>query len=48
MQTGNHRGLDQIGGCNGGEKWLNSGYIFLSGPTGLADGLDMGYEKSGD
>lgn len=35
MQTGNHRGLDQIGVCKGGEKWLNSGDIFLTDPQDL-------------
>lgn len=48
MQAGNHRDLDQIDGCKGGEKCLNSGYVFLAGPTGLADRLDMEYERSGD
>lgn len=44
VNQADHRSLGWTGGGGCGEK-LDSDDVFLVGPTELADGLDMRYER---
>lgn len=44
FQVKDKDGLDQSSISENGEKWLNSGFIWI-GPKGFADGFGVGCEK---
>lgn len=44
-QTKEHGDLDCSGGSGDGEKWWDPRHTLKVGPTGFAEGLDVGYEK---